>query len=223
MKISKITKMLPITLALAFVMPCAYAVGENPNDSAIYSLTLPDYLKIKTTTTPTPSNVSFGDNYSSASIDSALTGAFTVVSNKLTRNIYLQGTCAVKGTGTAGSAGALYADGTDATKLKLVFTNESNLPASTSVTNITGGSPSPADNADAIAFALTPVITSDVHGDDSVTATFDTSKKQVVYAVKNGTSTFTYTTQQNNEPNTFDTRDTMGTYKATLKLTDTSL
>lgn len=224
----KITKLLPIVVALAMTTSGVFAavekgantVGESSNATAEYQLNLAEYLKITTTTTPQPSTVSFADDYVSATIDTALAGGFTVISNKVSKDIYLQGSAITSGDG---SANALYSPGSDPSKLKLVFTNQSHQPANTAVTNITGGSPVLASNPDAIAFAITATSTHDNFPDDGITPSWDADKKQVKYTIKNGTSVFGYSISGTNEANTFDTHDTDGIYKATLTMTDTSL
>lgn len=218
----KITKLLPIVVALAICSTgTAFSAteGESSNATAEYQLNLAEYLKITTSTEPVPSNVSFSDGYVTAEIDNALVGGFTVISNKVSKDIYLQGSATTNG----GAAGALYTTGSDPSKLKLVFTNQSHQPANTAVTNITGGSPVLASNPDAIAFAITATSTHDNFPDDGITPSWDADKKQVKYTIKNGTSVFGYSISGTNEANTFDTHDTDGTYKATLTMTDASL
>ena len=220
----KITKLLPIVVALAMTTSGVFAEETGTTNAisstAEYQLNLAEYLKITTTTTPQPSTVSFADNYASATIDTALAGGFTVISNKVSKDIYLQGTAVTSN----GSANALYAKDSDPSKLKLVFTNQSHKPANTAVTNITGGSPVLASNPDAIAFAITVATpTHDNFSDNGITPSWDADKQQVKYTIKNGTSVFGYSISGTNEAKTFDTHDTDGTYKATLTMTDTSL
>ena len=219
----KISKLLPI--ALAFTLCTSAAVfaegGADASSSAtnIYSLTLPEYLKITNTKEAGTSAVSYGSDYTSASIDTTLSGKFTVISNKVTKDIYLQGTSVT----AEGSANSLYADGDDPTKMKLVFTNEDHKPSNAAVLDITGGTAGVDKNADAVAFAITASNTHDLFPSDGVVADWDSSKNQAKYTIKNGTSVFTFDVSGNNETNTFSTHDTNGTYKATLTMTENTL
>ena len=230
----KISKLLPIALAFTLCFSSAvYAEGEptgagdglgggadaSASATNIYSLTLPEYLKITNTKEAGTSTVDYGANYESATIDTALSGQFTVISNKVTKDIYLQGTSVTSG----GTANSLYSVAKDPSKMYLVFTNEDHKPANTSVTNITGGSATTAGNPDAVAFAITASSSHDLFTTDGITPAWDDAKNQAKYTIKNGTSVFTFNVSGTNDTNTFSTHDTNGTYKATLTMTETTL
>ena len=88
----KITKLLPITLALLLGATGVYAAGgadAQSQDTAVYTLNLADYLRIATETEPNASDVSYGTEYSSATIDTAMTGVFKVISNNRTPRRFL--------------------------------------------------------------------------------------------------------------------------------------
>ena len=217
----KLTKILPIALALALCTSAGvYAAGgadAQSSSTAVYELTLQDYLRIATETNPTPSAVSYGAEYSSATIDNALTGVFKVISNNRSQDFYLQGTCPTADSST----NCLYGADGDCKNLKMVFTKTDVPPAATAVTNITGGSPTPGENPDAIAFPLTITPARTEGPDESLSATWDTDK--IKYTMNNGIETFTCTVNGTNEAQTFSTHDTDGTYQATLTMTETAL
>ena len=227
MKISKITKFLPVVMALALATTGVYADDQKHDSTAEYNLTLNDYIKITTPTVPTGSTVSYGTDYVSATIDNPVVGVFQVISNNREQTLYLKASCPTSGgDGKVGGTSALYGANADCSALKVVFTKTDVPPAATAVTNITGGSASMADNPDAIAFPMTIALTHQhtVEGDDTGTlpaATWDTNR--VKYVMKNGVATFTCTVDGSNEPQTFNTRDTDGTYQATLTLTESDV
>ena len=218
----KFKKLLPIALALMLCTSAGvYAAGgadAQSSDTAVYTLNLADYLRIATTTDPSPSEVSYGTEYSSATIDTAMTGVFKVISNNRTQDFYLQGTCPTSG---SSNTSCLYGADGDCKNLKMVFTKADNPPQSTSVTNITGGSPATGDNPDAIGFNLTITSAREDGPDESLTAVWDTNK--VKYTMNNGIETFTCTVSGSNDTNTFSTHDTDGQYQATLTMTETAI
>ena len=223
MKISKITKILPLMLALAFFAP-AFAVGESNEASSTFSLTLPDYLKIaKTSGGNETATVTFSDNYAGATFTNPLTAEFTVISNLPTRDVYLQASCPVSG-GEGANTNALYSTtaADDTTVLHLVFTNSNRLPDSTAVSNIANSDKS--KSADAISLQLiaaTP--THDNFPTGGVSSVWNETKKQVVYTIKNGKSTIGYSTATQVDSTSFSTHDTKGLYQATLTMTKTTL
>lgn len=217
MKISKIATVLPI----AFALTVCGAFADGGTDTATtattqYQLDLKDYIKITTSTEQLNSTTSFGQDYSSITIDTAMTGKFNVISNAKTRKLHLTGACPVNG-----SASPLYGADTDCKNLKLVFTHTTEIPSADSVTNITGGSPEVDSNPNAIAFAVTSDYTHQ-HGpsDTPITATWDGANNQVEYTMKNGVLDLTFNITGTNETGTFNTQDMSGTYQATLTLTD---
>lgn len=217
MKISKIATILPIAFALTVCG--AFADGgadASTTASTQYQLNLKDYIKITTTSPELNSTTSFGNDYSSITIDTAMTGQFKVISNAKTRKLYLTGACPV-----TGAASPLYGADTDCKNLKLVFTHTTENPAAESVQNITGGSPAEDSNPNAIAFAVTSTYTHE-HGpaDTPVVATWDNANNKVEYTMKNGVMDLTFNVTGSNEASTFNTQDMSGTYQATLTLTD---
>lgn len=214
----KITKLLPIALAFAMTTTGVFAATEATNSSqaAEYQLNLAEFFDIETVTTPTPSPVSYSGNYTQATIDNALVGEFQVISNTNTKDVYLYGQCEA-----GGAQKALYGSLED---LKLVFTNTTDEHSSTAdaVANITGGSPATMQNPNAIAFKLA-INTNHEEGPTNALLSKDFTDQVIHYSVENGKATFTCTVSGAAETGTFSTRDTNGTYKATLTMSDTSL
>ncbi len=219
MRKSTFTKTALTLIALGVFTSCAMAAGdEQASDSVQYQLTLADYLKIVKTTENQASNVTFGANYSSISIDDPMTAGFSVISNAASKTIYLQGTCPVAG------ALPLYSKTSEpTTDLHLVFTKVGGVATTGDVTNITGASVAAASNKDAISFKITPVVAHTENPESGIAKSWNDTKKQVEYVMKNGTGSYEYTISGNADTNTFSTHDSSGTYQATLTLTSTSL
>ena len=211
----KISKLLPIVVAMALCTP-AFAVGENNSATSEYQLQLNEYLKI-TSVDAGQETVEFGDDYESATINTGITGSFKVINNNPAKVVYLEGSCLTTG---ATPAKALYGD--DPAAMKLVFTNQTDGYKATdaAVTNITTGAAAVADNANAVAFAITPTTVHDLFPSDGIVAAWDDTNQRAKYTIKNGTSDFSFLIKGTNEASTFSTHDTMGLYKATLKMTD---
>ena len=75
MKISKITKILPLALALSMASAMA---TESTTATVQYQLSLEDYIKITTSTEELTSDTTFGANYGHITFNSDI----TVVSTK---------------------------------------------------------------------------------------------------------------------------------------------
>lgn len=231
MKFPKITKTLPLVLALAMTTSCAFAEDAVPADAvinnsqdAVYQLTLDTFFDIDVKA-PVESSTSFDDDYTSITIDSALVGAYKVVSNTNEKNFYLYATCPTSSTPQPALYGSLGA-------LKIVLTNTETKADPAAVTYITnGGTPVPvgqqgqtvSSSANAISFLLTETYKHEETPTDGWlddVYTFDAEKGEIAYKVANGKHTLTYSIAGNAQDNSFSTLDTRGTYQATLVLTD---
>jgi len=219
MKISKITKILPLALALS-IYGCAFAeeaeTPETLSKSAVvnYTINLKDYIRITTSTPALSSETTFGNNYKSVNITSDMTGIYHVISNAKTRTMELKAT-------DVNSENPLYDvafDG-DAGTAKIVFAHTTEIPAGTSISNITGANPAVDSNPNAIAFNVTLGHTYD-HGPGSITPSWDSPNNTIVYTMNNGESDITIKVGGKNVDSTFNTQDQSGLYKATLTLTD---
>lgn len=210
----KITKFLPLAMALLLVSPAMATPATSEN--SIMQITVPEFINIKKVSETNTATATFDGDYTQITIDQ-LSASFQVINNLPERAIYLKGTAPVVGDD---NAKALY--GTkDA--LKLVFTNDSRRPENTSISDIMAGSSGPAGNPNAIAFAITA---SDKFAPDTSSGAQDpiiTFEDNVVkYVISNGVYNPVYTIATSAESNTFSTHDAQGTYKATLTLTTTN-
>ena len=225
MKISKIAKILPITLALSLSLCGAYAEDSFAADlgsksaEVQYTLTLKDFVKITKDAGVISALSSYHTDYGSIRMSRALQTTFTVVSNAEQRKIKLAGTC-------PGGANAIKY--VSPTTFELIFGNSDHEPDATSVGNILGGVDITTDadsNPNAISFLVTLTPTREhgpnVSGDGAaaIKATeWDTD--HIAYTIQNGHTTLAYVVATDNQPNTFNTQDMSGTYTATLTMTD---
>ena len=220
MKITKITKFLPIALALSLSIGCVQAStidGTDESTSAVlnYQLELNDYIQVTATELNTmTSEGTFDANYANLELTSPMAGGFKVISNKESRVLKLT----ASNTTTAAGMG-VFADN----KFNLVFTNEDATGGTTTgaVENITGGSPQVDLNPNAIAFEVT-VTPGHTGGPTESPLTAAWVTDHVEYTMKNGVATIDFQLNDKAEAGTFSTHDTQGTYKATLTLTDES-
>jgi len=212
----KFTKFIPLVCALALACP-AFA---DPSDSATseQQITVDEFINItKKTGAVESADASFNDTYTTITLDNALSVTFNVITNVPTDVVYLTATAKQNSAQTKCLGGT-----TDA--LKIVFTNDSTPTGAPTgaISNCLDG-PVLATNPDAIAFNLTPVITADSDSGMTVAPTANLSSNVVTYTFsKAGKCDFQYTMAQSAIPNTFDTHDTAGTYKATLSMTHTA-
>ena len=213
MKISKITKILPLALALS--MTGVFAT-ESTTATVNYQLTLEDYIKITTSTEALSSDTTFGANYGDITIKSDMTGKFNIISNAKQRTMELKAT-------NVDGENPLYAvtfDNSAGTgTAKLVFAHTTEIPDGTSIANITGGTPAADSNPNAIAFNVTLGQTYE-HGPGTIAGAWDGTNKKIVYTMDNGVSDLTIKVGGKNIDKTFNTQDQSGIYKATLTLTD---
>lgn len=230
MKIAKITKFLPIALALALSFTSVQAAvveGEDESTQATlnYQLTLNDYIKITSTNPETTltSAGTFDDDYTNLTLQDSMDSGFTIISNAENRTLKLTATNTA-----ATTPSAMY--GFDNGSFYLVFTNASATGgvAASSVTNITApgeGATEPSLNPNAIAFKVTAT-----EGHSGGPAASESVKPfvsswvtdHIEYAMMNGTATLGFKINNKAEQTTFSTHDTKGTYQATLTLTDES-
>lgn len=220
MKISKITKALPLAfLALALCTPMAFAEGvtdgQNPKSSTVFSVTLPEYLKISVNTASFAKTVTYTDNYASASLES-INPVFTVITNNPARDLYLEADCNIAGAKPLFSV----TEGTGSSAKEFLYLALANEGRATANAVNSAMSVDGSEHPDVIVVSLTPTLDNDNYGPSAITSTWDTANSRIHYVAKNGTNTFSYTTGTSIEPNSFSTHDTMGTYKVTLTMTN---
>lgn len=211
----KITKFLPVALALMLTCPAFAAASDNAKSTM--TLTVPEFINItKNDNCIETATASFDDTYTKITLDNAMSGLYTVITNKPGDKVKITATALADGVETP----ALF--GTDDKNLKLVLTNigtGKNQAKATAISNCKTG-PAIADNANAICFSLTPTVTPDAASGakDPLTATMGDDGYGVTYTIDNGKYGFSYVLNKTAESNTFSTHDTNGTYKATLTL-----
>lgn len=217
----KITKLLPIALAFLLMSP-AFAATSDVQYSD-YKLDLAPFLDIQKVSEKTSTTVTFADNYENLNLSEALSSNFRVYTNDAEQKIYLY---AAAGDIAATEAPALYGEGDT---LKLIFANISDGSGSVKATaqDIKSVVSTPQQSKNAFALDLKP--TYDISSitpngaEAKPTAAFDKTKGVVTYSMANGIYDFNYLTGQTAVDNSFNTYDTMGTYKATLTLSKTSI
>lgn len=211
----KFTKFLPIAMALMLISP-AFAATSN-NAQSTMTLTVPPFINItKNADSKETATASFDDTYTTINLDQAMSGLYTVITNKPGDKVKISATALADGTETP----ALF--GSDADNLKLVLTNigtGKNAAKASAITNCKTGAAFD-QNANAICFKLTPVITPDATSGAKapLSTTMGDDDFGVTYVIDNGKYDFSYTLGQTAEAKTFSTHDTNGTYKATLTL-----
>lgn len=211
----KFTKCLPVLFALALACP-AFADAKDSAQSTM-TLTVPPFINItKDDNCVESASATFNDNYTTITLNNAMSGLYTVITNKPGDKVKISATAPTDG----GETPALF--GTDDKNLKLVLTNTGtgkNQAKSTAISNCKTGA-AIADNANAICFSITPTITPDTTSGakDPLNATMGDDGYGVTYTIDNGKYGFSYVLAKTAETNTFSTHDTDGTYKATLTL-----
>ena len=223
MKISKITKILPLALAFALATTGAYAEGAaagenteatNSSQTIKYSLDLQPFLDIETVTanTQTTSNTSFSNNYTGITIDTPLKGEFQVIGNQVSQSVALEATCEAGGTQKA-----LYTVAGAGGGLRIIFTNNTNAAVADDITAMKT-TYTTASSPNAIAFAVTPTFKHEETPSQGFLNEPALASDKIIYTVPNGKHTFTYTIGTTAVDNSFSTLDTNGTYKATLTM-----
>ena len=243
MRISKITKLLPIALALSLSISSVSA-NVTPQDNqktsgdVVYSLVLQDYVRITNESSKTTATGQYDADYDGMSLTGdTLTANFQVITND-PRTVILSSPSFA-----ADSSSALYGYDPANHSFHVVFVNTSvgDVDGS-SVTNITSkaaGQAVRAESPNAFAVKFEPVKVSTTHnlGDTSETiaitgaqgvnpvgqgaaAGSNGNSGNITFTIQNGVSTFDYTANTRIMEDTFNTRDREGTYQAKLILTD---
>lgn len=210
----KITKFLPVALAL--MLTCPVFAASSDNATSTMTLTVPEFINITKGSCVETANASFNDEYTTINLDNAMSGIYTVITNKPGDKVKISATALAEGVETP----ALF--GTDADNLKLVLTNIGSgkyQAKKSAITNCQTGAAFE-QNANAICFKLTPKVTPDDTSGAKAPLTSEVGEDGygVTYTIDNGKYNFAYTLAQTAESKTFSTHDTWGTYKATLTL-----
>lgn len=222
MKISKITKMLPILL-LFTAMP-AFAADPVIADAVTldtYSLTLNEHVQLreKAGSATKTSTTKYTTDYQGLTLDTAMLAEFQVITNQ-PRKVKLTATC-TNGTQaivkpSVGGEGAVG----DASAFSVVFSKTGGLQEATDISAIVNGVAEDDDtNKDCFSIPVALEVSRVLPNGDltDVATTWDDG---FVYQIANGTYDFTYTFAQAADQQTFSTHDSAGTYTATLTMTD---
>ena len=215
----KFAKFIPVALALTLACP-AFASPATQAQSD-QSITVPTFFNISVSSTHESTGATFNDTYTTITLGDALDATFHVITNVPTDKVYLTAYAKENGVATTKALGGA----SDATSLKIVFTNDSVTNGSpTGAIADCLGTPSIENNADAIAFVLTPTVTNDADSGMSAAPTGALASNVVTYTfTKAGEVDFKYVMGTSAIGNTFSTHDTAGTYKATLKMSHSAL
>ena len=231
----KISKLLPITLALMLGMSGAYAAASD-KDSAVYQIQVPAFLDITATAPAAAATVTPNADYTNITV-STISGTFDVISNTDTKDIFFYGTClagddevpALYSTTTGEGVGAV-------TDYKLIFTNSqigeiNNVPVDADdIAAVREGSVDPTKSPNAIVLKLG--ISSqleegsyptklDAQDNNTVAVSAPVADgKNIKYTIPNCKVKFTCSTGGAAMDSSFSTLDTNGLYQATLYLSD---
>lgn len=218
----KIVKLLPLVLALTVAIPTYAGTMQSTADtqSSEQQITLPAYFDIQKTDGTIETNATFQSDYSTITLDNALSTAFKVITNDAKAKVALSAQA-----GTISSTSGLYFTGSD---LNIVFANVTNSGGSVAATEadikkITTGT-NKQQSPNCFALKLIPechadtTFTNNAATADPVAAGELNDQGQLVYELKNGAYSMKYSTGITAADNTFNTFDTYGTYKATITL-----
>ncbi len=219
MKISKITKMLPILL-LFTAMP-VFAEKASPVTLDNYSLTLAEHVQLreKAGSNVKTATTSFIGDYEGLKLDAAMLAEFQVITNQ-PRKVKLTAQCE-KGTQaivkpTVGEGAAVG----DASAFSVVFSKTGGLQETTDITAIVNGVAEDNDtNKDCFSIPVSLVVKR-ILPNGSLTNVATTWDEGFVYDIANGTYDFTYTFAKDADQQTFSTHDSAGVYTSTLTMTD---
>lgn len=209
----KITKFLPIALVAIMLAPASFAASGTASSNL--QINVPEFINI-TTTSPSAKSATFDDNYSQITLNEAMVSNFHVITNYNGKQIKLSASALADGPATAP---ALF--GTAASPI-IVLSNETVKPTTAQIASC-GALSAVAENPNCIAFKLTPTITPDSATPAAIQGTPALASNEITYTLTNGIYDFKYTSGLTAEGTTFSTHDEMGTYKATLTMTEIAI
>ena len=220
MKISKITKMLPILLLLSAIP--VFAETASPVKLQDYTLTLGEHIQLreKTGSNVKTATTSFIGDYEGLQLDAAMLAEFQVITNQ-PRKIKLTATCtngaqAIVKPSVAAQTNAV----SDASEFSLVFSKTGGLQEAEDIAAIVNGVAVDNDsNKDCFSIPVSLDVTRTLPT-GTLTDVATTWDNGFVYDIANGTYDFKYTFAQAADQQTFSTHDSAGTYTATITMTD---
>ena len=186
-----------ITSMVFSLLNVSLADGNDPLSSDDITMTLPEYISVTTTNSSVLSGTATITN-GNLTLSAPITSIFNVSTTDPDGiKVRIGASAAVAGNSNVTS---------DITSGKIIFTKADGTTTSNAATNITGNSPSAANNPDAIAFPI-----SCTSGDDSY-------NNGIVYNVT-GSKEITCSVSGDAISNTFASNDTQGNYSANLTFT----
>ena len=219
MKISKITKILPILL-LFTAMP-VFAETASPVTLDNYTLTLAEHIQLreKASSNVKTATTSFIGDYEGLQLNAAMLAEFQVITNQ-PRKVKLTAKCE---NGTQAIVKPTVGEGAavgDASEFSVVFSKTGGLQEATDITAIVNGVAEDDDtNKDCFSIPVSLVVTR-VLPDGSLANVATTWDEGFVYQIANGTYDFKYTFAQTADQQTFNTHDSAGVYTSTITMTD---
>ena len=229
----KISKLLPITMLVALGMSVTASQALEASDPLTYQLSLPEYIKIDSSSTKPTADLTFSDDYEGFSYTGAMDATFRDVSNAPEKNFLLTESAIPSGVGT------LNALSKDGKYIVFVNTQPGSIPSDTQIQNATDA-PAAADNPNCFGLSFTlgaATNTLSTAQDNKITPTYevvgdipgegeavDSSARALQFTLTNGITTLPFTFGTSNDvTNTFSLHDTLGTYQAVLTMTEVPL
>ena len=196
--------------ALLGTMNTSYAISDTATQ--ILQCTLGSYLDVTPETAGAVTETSIAPD--TGNLDNALISKFKININTDSQELYLRATAA---TADTTNVNALFKQGS---QTYIIFSNTAaeKRPTASAIADCMTGTPSAANNANAIAYPI-----SSVELDNGGSATYDDVNNQYTINVKGGTTFATTTTGTTPYTDTYSFQDNSGIYQATVTLTSTSL
>ena len=214
MKTSRFTKILLSAALLTGLGHSAFAVDYNNPEDSYLQCGLATYFELLQE--PTPGTIT----PTSGALSAATIADFTVSTNQTDRALDI--TATVK-TGTGATTSTAFFGDTD--QVYVVLGNTTNYPSDAAVLDCKGGSTSPADNANAIAYPLTATYDSASIASYFLTDNFNDvvvapGIKHAILSIPSGTAA---TGTAFSPGGTYSYEDTSGTYQADITVTGVTL
>lgn len=207
----KLAGLLAATLLSSIIQPSAEALSTSATQ--IVQANLGTYLDIQAITDGTTLLTNIDPDL--GGLTAELVSKFRVRYNNtaLSQALYLQATTV---SNTPSNENAFFSQGSN---VYLILSNTTNKPSPAAIADCKASPPTPANNANAIAYSVSGVTLTPA----GTAPSYDDVKNQYNISVAAGETIVTTTIGQSVLPTTYSFLDTAGTYEATLKLTITPL
>lgn len=228
----KISKLLPITMALMLGISSVYAeepeytytTAASDSDSAVYTVQLDQYFNVQAPASIAMSTATYSDDYTSITVPE-MSGIYNVTSNAANKDIYFYATC------LAGSAEvpALYSTA-EGQEPWVIFTNTKIDTADNHNPVVSeeqieairegGAGATASPNAIVLKLGITPALVEGSYPTSRSISAQTISDNNVKYTIPNCKAKFTCVIGGTAKDDSFSTLDTNGLYSATLYLSD---